>query len=318
MPGGDGCQQWDQHSPCLRARFSRVALTCPALSSLSCSGSGGWSCRGSAELPGCPACGAAAPGTATAWHCYKTCLQKNPNRQWEMPKHGWFLGVFFCLCGFGFCGVFVVFCFFFSSRFWSRTRGLLACWGGQRHTLVVSNTCLYSAAELKGWQSTDLACSVIWAHALGHRIKMISAFVWPFKMRSMLMVLGYILRVNPLRKLKVWYFSHWKCLAQFGSVSRFHFDMVGNSEKYICSKENGVVMETSERGGWHGEGRHQIRCTHGHTETASSCKVREQFLGTVCFMGGFSGARGEKKNHFKTVGMWRHLLVPKQSVLLWV
>lgn len=40
---------------------------------------------------------------------------------------------------------------------------------------------------------------------------------------------------------------------------------------------------------------------HRHTKTASSCKVREQFPGTVCVMGGFSGARGKKN---PTLKLW--------------
>lgn len=52
---------------------------------------------------------------------------------------------------------------------------------------------------------------------------------------------------------------------------------------------------------------------------ASSCNVREQFLGTVCFMGVFFCQNGGCVwgNLFKTVSMWLHLLVPKQNVLLW-
>lgn len=76
-------------------------------------------------------------------------LHKTPNRQWDVPCHGWFLG------GFGgwfwFFVWFSLVCFgFFAHRFWSRTRGLLACWCGQRHTLVLWNSCLaLTATELK-------------------------------------------------------------------------------------------------------------------------------------------------------------------------
>lgn len=66
-------------------------------------------------VPPCPAWGGAARGQQSSlpalpveqqpWHCcslgdgqgmvlLQNLLQKNPNRQWEVPYHGWFLGGF--------------------------------------------------------------------------------------------------------------------------------------------------------------------------------------------------------------------------------
>lgn len=131
---------------------------------------------------------------------------------------------------------------------------------------------------------------------------MISAFIWPFKMRSQeFYVDGSGIFMTPFKSI---FFHTGNAECDILAVGNAWLSLVLLPDfiltwwafrKYICSKENGVVMETSERGSWHGWGRHQIRCTHRHTETASSCKVREQFPGTVCFMGGFSGTRRKKK-----------------------
>lgn len=173
VPGGGGWQQWEQHSPWLRAAFGRGALTCPALSPLSCSG---WSCQGSAGLSGCPARGAA------AWHCYsldagqgmallQNLLQKTP-RHWEMPHHGWFLGgfvlwvilfVWLLLVVLFVCLVWV-FLRFLPVGFEAET-GIYCPSGVGKCTPWLWSSCLtLTAAELKSQQSTDLACSVIRAH----------------------------------------------------------------------------------------------------------------------------------------------------------
>lgn len=48
----------------------------------------------------------------------------------------------------------------------------------------------------------------------------------------------------------------------------------------------------------------------------SSCKVKEQRLSTVCSMGS-SAEQREKKNPFKTVSIWLHLLATKQHTSFW-